>query len=99
MRKLSAGERKSLNIFMVNPFYRDVIENAPNERCRDYIIYGLIHGTYCGYDPEKCKAHLEVGLTVNDWGYIKQKLAGNNPFLLKCINRIKEQKKGNEGML
>ncbi len=87
---LNEDESRILEGFMANPFYRGIVENAPNEACRNYIVFGLIHGMYCGYDPVRCSEHLEDGLTADDWRYIKKNLAGNNPFLPKCITRIKE---------
>ena len=42
------------------------------------------------FDPEICKDSLEDGLTADDWRYVKRNLAGNNPYLLKCVTRIKE---------
>lgn len=65
-------------------------EKDGNEKCRDYIIHGLIYGLYGGFDPEICKDSLEDGLTADDWRYVKRNLAGNNPYLLKCVTRIKE---------
>lgn len=91
--KLTEDESKELDEYLANPFYRDIIHNAPDEKCRDYIAFGLIHGLYCGYDPEQCREHQEEGLTVNDWKYIKRTLAGNDPFLPKCITRITELEK------
>ena len=88
--KLTADEQQELKEFMANPFYREIVENAPDEACRDYIVHGLIHGMYCGYDPDICKKSLEDGLTADDWRYIKTNLAGNNPFLPKCVTRIRE---------
>ena len=46
--KLTAAEQQELEEFMDNPYYREIIENAPNEACRDYIIHGLIYGLYGG---------------------------------------------------
>ena len=89
--KLTIDEQKCLEQYMENPYYRDVVDNAPNEPCRDYIIHGLIHGFYAGYDPETCLASLEEGLTSDDWRYVEAKLAGNDPFLPKCVTRIREQ--------
>jgi hypothetical protein len=88
--KLTKDEQKESDEFMENPFYREIVENAPNEKCRDYIIHGLIYGLYGGFDPEICKDSLEDGLTADDWRYVKRNLAGNNPYLLKCVTRIKE---------
>lgn len=88
--KLTKAEEKALKEFMANPFYRDIVKNAPDEACRDYIIHGLIHGLYCGYVPERCRESLEEGLSADDWRYIRRNLAGNNPFLPKCNTRIKE---------
>lgn len=48
------------------------------------------YGLYGGFDPKICRESLEDGLTANDWRYVKKYLAGNNPFLLKCVTRIKE---------
>ena len=87
---LTNEEREELQEALDNPHYREIIENAPNERCRDYIIYGLIYGFYCGYDPETCAESLENGLTADDWRYIMKTLADNTPFRPKCINRIRE---------
>ena len=88
--KLTKDEQEELNEYMANPFYREVVENAPSEKCRDYIVNGLIYGLYGGFDPKICRESLEDGLTANDWRYVKKYLAGNNPFLLKCVTRIKE---------
>ena len=65
-------------------------EKDGNEKYRDYIIHGQIYGLYGGFDPEICKDSLEDGLTADDWRYVKRNLAGNNPYLLKCVTRIKE---------
>lgn len=88
--KLTVSEQRELKEFMENPFYRAVIENAPTPKCRDYIIHGLIYGLYGGYDPAICRASLEDGLCADDWKYVKKYLAGNTPFLPKCITRIRE---------
>ncbi len=88
--KLTKDEQKEFDEFMENPFYREIVENASNEKCRDYIIHRLIYGLYGVFDPEICKDSLEDGLTADDWRYVKRNLAGNNPYLLKCITRIKE---------
>lgn len=88
--KLTKDEQEELDEFMANPFYREIVENAPNEKCKDYITHGLIYGLYGGVDPEICKDCLEDGLTADDWKYVKKNLAGNNPYLLKCVRRIKE---------
>ncbi len=88
--KLTEDEREELDEFMENPFYREIVENAPNERCRDFIIHGLIYGLYAGFDPEICRDSLEDGLTADDWRYVKKTLAGNDPFLPKCVARIRE---------
>lgn len=88
--KLTAAEQQELGEFMDNPYYREIIENAPTEACRDYIIHGLIYGLYGGYDPDTCRECLEDGLCVDDWKYVKKHLAGNTPFLPKCLTRIKE---------
>lgn len=52
--KLTVSEQRELKEFMENPFYREVIENAPTPKCRDYIIHGLICGLYAGYNPAIC---------------------------------------------
>ncbi len=88
--KLTRDEQEEMDEFMENPFYRKIVENAPDEACRDYIIHGLIYGLYGGFDPEICRENLEDGLTADDWRYVKKHLAGNTPFLPKCITRIKE---------
>ena len=88
--KLTAAEQQELEEFMDNPYYREIIENAPNEACRDYIVHGLIYGLYGGYDPDICRESLEDGLCADDWRYVKKHLAGNTPFLPKCITRIRE---------
>ena len=88
--KLTAAEQQDLEEFMDNPYYREIIENAPNEACRDYIVHGLIYGLYGGYDPVICQESLEDGLCADDWRYVKKHLAGNTPFLPKCITRIRE---------
>ena len=88
--KLTIHEQEVLDEFMANPFYREIVEKAPNEKCRDYIVNGLIYGLYGGFDPEICRENLEDGLTADDWRYVKKNLAGNDPYLLKCIKRIKE---------
>lgn len=88
--KLTATEQQELGEFMDNPYYREIIENAPTEACRDYIIHGLIYGLYGGYDPDICRESLEDGLYADDWKYVKKHLAGNTPFLPKCLTRIKE---------
>jgi len=88
--KLTAAEQQELEEFMGNPYYREIIENAPDEACRDHIIHGLIYGLYSGYDPETCQESLEDCLCVDDWKYVKKHLAGNTPFLPKCITRIRE---------
>ena len=90
MRILTEDEAKVLKRFTANSHYREIIDNAPDELCRDYIVFGLIHGLYCGRDPVRCREHLEDGLTADDWRYIRNSLAGNNPFYLKCVMRIKE---------
>ena len=88
--KLTKDEKEVFDEFMANPFYREVVENAPSEKCRDYITYGLIYGLYGGFDPDKCRESLEDGLTLEDWKYVKVNLAGNSPYRLKCVTRIKE---------
>ena len=88
--KLTAAEQQELEEFMDNSYYREIIENAPNEACRDYIIHGLIYGLYGGYDHDICRESLEDGLCADDWRYVKKHLAGNTPFLPKCITRIRE---------
>ena len=88
--KLTKDEKEALDEFMANPFYREVVEEAPSEKCRDYIINGLIYGLYGGFDPDKCRESLEDGLTLEDWKYVKVNLAGNTPYRLKCVTRIKE---------
>ena len=88
--KLTEEERRELDEFMENPYYREIVEKAPNEACRDYIIHGLIYGFYCGDDPEQCRESLEEGLKLDDWKYICRNLAGNTPFRTKCTVRIRE---------
>ncbi len=90
--KLTKSEREVFDEFMENPFYREVVESAPSEACRDYIIRGLIYGLYGGYDPDICHESLEDGLNADDWRHVKRYLAGNTPFLLKCVTRIRELK-------
>jgi len=88
--KLTTDEQQELEEFMENPYYRAIVENAPTENCRDYIIHGLIYGLYGGYDPATCRESLEDGLGADDWKYVKKHLGGNTPFLAKCITRINE---------
>ena len=33
---------------------------------------------------------IKGGLTLEDWKYVKVNLAGNTPYHLKCVTRIKE---------
>ncbi len=88
--KLTKREQKELDEFMEHPYYREIVENAPDEKCREYIIRGLIHGFYGGFDPEICRKEHEEGLTAEDWKYVKKYLAGHTPFLTKCAVRIRE---------
>ena len=58
--KLTKSEREVFDEFMENPFYREVVESAPSEACRDYIIRGLIYGLYGGYsktDKQNLQKH------------------------------------------
>lgn len=89
-RKLTKREQKELDEFMENPYYRETVENAPDEHCREYIIHGLIHGFYGGFDLETCRKEQEEGLTAEDWVYIRDRMAGHTPFLKKCVVRIRE---------
>lgn len=90
--KLTSEEQECLDEYMENPFYKGIVDNAPSEPCRTYIIHGLIYGFYAGYEPERCRKSLEDGLSATDWRYVKANLAGNNPFLPKCkaMIRLKE---------
>ena len=90
---LTEEETEELKGFMKNPFYREVVKNAPDEACRNYIVHGLIYGFYARYDPVECRESLEEGLTAEDWRYIRKNLAGNDPFFLKCLTRIRELEK------
>ena len=90
-RKLTKRELLELDEFMENPFYREIVENAPGEQCREYIIRGLVRGFYAGFDPEICRKEGEDGLTAEDWQYVMKHLAGHTPFLKKCTVRIQEQ--------
>ena len=42
--ELTQDEKEGPDEFTAYPFYRDMIENAPNGACRDCIIHGLICG-------------------------------------------------------
>ena len=88
--EMKDSELKEYAEYMENPNWREIVEGAPGERCREYIVHGLIHGFYAGFDPETCRDSLEDGLTAEDWKYVKRNLAGNDPYLLKCVTRIKE---------
>ena len=88
--KLTKRELKEYEEFMENPNWREIVEGALGEKCREYIIHGLIHGFYGGFDSETCRKELEDGLTAEDWKYVKRNLAGHTPFLKKCAVRIRE---------
>ena len=93
--KMTEDEKKALSEFLANPYFREMIENAPSEGCRNYIVYGLLYGTYCGYEPEKCAEHLENGLSLVDWKYILNNMGGNTRLEPKCMKRIAElERKG-----
>ena len=94
---LNDEEREEFELAMANPYFRGVVENAPHEACREYIVNGLIYGFFAGYDPDICRESLEDGLTADDWKYVKRHLAGHDPFLLKCVTRIRELEDGDSG--
>lgn len=79
-----------LEQFMQNPHFRKVIEEAPSKACREWIEKSLVHGTYCGTDPENPKTAWEKDLTAEDWRYILNTMAGNTRLAPKCRKKIEE---------
>lgn len=76
--------------FMENPYYREIIENAPSKKCREWIENSLVYGMYCGTDPNNPKAEWENGLIADDWRYILNKIGGNTRLEPKCRKKIAE---------
>lgn len=97
---------KALAAFMKNPFWREYLETAPSEQCKEYIKLEFYYSdlTIAGSDERdevaKAMQQYESQFSVLDWKHL-QKYAGNNPFWIKCKQKVEELSsvRGSENVL
>ncbi len=81
--------------FTQNPFWKQYLETAPSEQCKEYIRLEFCYSSLAiaGNDERDEVAEtmdkLKTGFTVADWKHLKR-YAGHNPFYTEC-NRMIEK--------
>ena len=84
----------AVGFFTGSPYWKEMYENAPSDRCRERIALTFYYSTFFdeadadGSYTEARKA-AEDGLSLEDWKYLL-KYQGNNPGRLLIRKRIRE---------
>lgn len=86
---------KAVSSFIENPYWKEYLESAPSEQCKEYIMLEFYYSDLAfeenDYKEEASQAmeQLKSGFSVRDWEHL-MKYAGNTPFKAECKEKIEK---------
>ena len=81
--------REILEETMENPFWAAYYNDAPSDRCKEYIALEFYYSEYEDDETARALDQMENDLAIEDWKHLL-KYSGNNPGRGKIAKRITE---------
>lgn len=91
---MAGVNKKAVERFLENPFWKKYYEDAPSEACKKYIELEFTNSMSVAdgkgmLDIKEESQKCEDAFGIEDWKHLA-KYAGNNPFRGKCLKKIRE---------